>query len=32
MGTEVAIGIARKRLDLDDVGAKVAEHLAGIGA
>jgi hypothetical protein len=31
MGAEVAIGIARKRLDLDDVGAEVAEHLAGIG-
>ena len=31
MGAEVAIGVPRQRLDFDDVGAEVAEHLAGIG-
>ena len=30
VGPKVAIGIPRQRLDLDDVGAEVAEHLAGI--
>ena len=30
VGPKVTIGIPRKRLDLDDVGAEVAEHLAGI--
>ena len=32
MGPKVAIGISRKWLDFDDVGAKVTEHLAGIGS
>ena len=31
VGPKVAIGIPRQRLDLDDVGTEVAEHLAGIG-
>jgi hypothetical protein len=32
MGSKIAIGVPRQRLDLYDVGAEVTEHLAGIGS